>query len=308
MKGHRFKLNRDRPGFHNSLRDEAQVDGPDRQVSWNFPQPLDLRSSGPLVVLENVSFGYKMASKTVEISGSPSLKTKEELEPPLPKRKGIFLSEKSKPVPPSQKVLEKDLILKNVNLTVRQGDRIAFVGKNGQGKTTLLSLIADKLTPITGSITRHSQAKVGYFLQNKVQDFAERPEICALELLHEAMPEMNEQNLRAHLAGFGLQGAVVVKPVSTLSGGQAVRLAMAHALIHKPQLLLLDEPTNHLDMDTIKAMIENLKEYEGSVVFVSHDQHLVSSVANSVYEVSKGNVMLLGGGMEEYIRKCAPKF
>ncbi len=103
------------------------------------------------------------------------------------------------------------------------------------------------------------------------------------------------------------QGSVVLQPISSLSGGQAAKLAMAFALIHKPQLLLLDEPTNHLDMDTIHAMIENLRSYSGAVVFVSHDQHMVSTVAERVYEVNKGQVLPLHEGMAEYILKCTSK-
>eukprot|EP00897_Mesotaenium_endlicherianum_P009045 jgi/Mesen1/8169/ME000438S07264 len=317
-KGHRFKLNRDRPGFHSTARNEACVDLPDAAIMWAFPNPLELKTRGPLVQLDAVDFAYSATPAAAASATFPRSPQKQLPQSPAlvtPGGRSIAVAKKFILTDSSNKQKHSSgtsggpsssakLALKGVTVAIQQGARVALVGENGQGKSTLLGVLAGLLAPTGGAVKQHPQAKVGYFVQNQVEQLAQQAATCALELLHAQKPEMAEQELRAHLAGFGLKGTVVVQPLSNLSGGQIVRVALAQTLLQRPQLLLLDEPSTHLDIDSISALIDALAAFEGAVVMASHDQHLVSSVAEEVYLVKRGELKLLPRGMEQYVQQC----
>ncbi|RIA99419.1 P-loop containing nucleoside triphosphate hydrolase protein [Glomus cerebriforme] len=195
-------------------------------------------------------------------------------------------------------------ILQNVTLNIEEGARIAFVGANGEGKSTLMGLLAGDLEPTKGTITRHSRMKIGHFIQNNVD--ALDLDISAVAYLKKLYPEINEHDARSYLGGFGISGDLAVQKMSHLSGGQKSRVAFALQVYHAPHLLMLDEITSHLDMITIETIVEALNEFEGAVVIVSHDRWFVENVAKEVYAVRRGRVeKLTEGGVQQYVHDVA---
>ncbi|CAG8447406.1 10997_t:CDS:2 [Ambispora gerdemannii] len=198
----------------------------------------------------------------------------------------------------------KTLIIQRFTLHIEQGNRIAFIGANGGGKSTLMGLLAGSLTPTRGTITRNSRLKLGYFAQHHVDALDLR--ISAVQLLIQKYPGTSEATARAHLGGFGVSGDLAaLLPIRQLSGGQKSRVAFAIQVFERPHLLLLDEITNHLDMHTIEAVVDALRKFEGAVVVVSHDRWFVENVADRVFVVGKGRVKECEGGVEEYTKIVA---
>lgn len=200
-------------------------------------------------------------------------------------------------------------VLKKLSLRIDQDDRIALLGRNGEGKSTLSKLLAGKLEPRGGSFVRSSKLRVGYFAQHQVDElFLDETPVQHVRRLR---PAEGEPRLRARLAGFGLMAEQAETVVGRLSGGQKARLSLLLATIEAPHLLILDEPTNHLDIESREALVEALTAYSGAVVLVSHDMHLLSLVADRLWLVKAGGVapyaedldtyraMLLGEGSEK---------
>ncbi len=189
-------------------------------------------------------------------------------------------------------------ILKRLNLRIDQDDRIALLGKNGQGKSTLSKLLADRLPLMAGKMTRSSKLRIGYFAQHQVDELYvdETP----LDHLRRLRPDEAPAKWRARLAGFGLGAAQVETEVGRLSGGQKARLSLLIATIDAPHMLILDEPTNHLDIESREALVEALTAYSGAVILVSHDMHLLSLVADRLWLVSDGTVKPYDGDLESY--------
>ena len=189
-------------------------------------------------------------------------------------------------------------ILKRLNLRIDQDDRIALLGRNGEGKSTLSKLLAGKLEVCDGKIARSSKLRIGYFAQHQVDEL----DLGATPLLHlqRILPEEAQSKLRARLAGFGLGADQAETVVGKLSGGQKARLSLLLATWDAPHLLILDEPTNHLDIESREALVEALTEYSGAVILVSHDMHLLSLVADRLWLVKGGAVAPYGGDLEAY--------
>ncbi|WBU51779.1 ABC-F family ATP-binding cassette domain-containing protein [Paracoccus sp. SCSIO 75233] len=189
-------------------------------------------------------------------------------------------------------------VLRRLNLRIDQDDRIALLGRNGQGKSTLSKLLAEKLAPMAGQITRSGKLRVGYFAQHQVDELvlADTP----LDHVRRLRPDEAQAKQRARLAGFGLMEAQAETPVGKLSGGQKARLSLLIATIDAPHLLVLDEPTNHLDIESREALTQALNEYSGAVVLVSHDMHLLSLVADRLWLVDQGGVTPWQGDLDDY--------
>ncbi|MCL7464825.1 ABC-F family ATP-binding cassette domain-containing protein [Phaeovulum sp. NW3] len=189
-------------------------------------------------------------------------------------------------------------VLKRLNLRIDQDDRIALLGRNGEGKSTLSKLLAGKLEPSEGRITRSAKLRIGYFAQHQVDelDLNETP----LQHIQRLRPDEGQPRLRARLAGFGLLADQAETQVRKLSGGQKARLSLLLATIDAPHLLILDEPTNHLDIESREALVEALTAYSGAVVLVSHDMHLLSLVADRLWLVKGGGVAPYAGDLESY--------
>ncbi len=191
-------------------------------------------------------------------------------------------------------------VLSRLGLRIDQDDRIALLGRNGEGKSTLSKLLAGKLAPEEGKITRSSKLRIGYFAQHQVDEL--RIEETPLQHLLRARPGEAPPKLRARLAGFGLFAEQAETEVGRLSGGQKARLSLLLATLDAPHLLILDEPTNHLDIESREALVEALTAYSGAVILVSHDMHLLGLVADRLWLVQKGRVTPFEDDLEAYRR------
>ncbi|WP_114287589.1 ABC-F family ATP-binding cassette domain-containing protein [Candidatus Halocynthiibacter alkanivorans] len=179
-------------------------------------------------------------------------------------------------------------ILSRLDLRIDQDDRIALLGRNGEGKSTLAKLLSDRLKPMGGDMVTSSKLRVGFFAQHQVDELFidETP----LQHLLRERPLEGQARLRARLAGFGLGSDQADTEVGRLSGGQKARLSLLLATLPAPHLLILDEPTNHLDIESREALVEALTAYTGAVILVSHDMHLLSMVADRLWLVKDGHV------------------
>ncbi len=193
---------------------------------------------------------------------------------------------------------EDNPVLTRLNLRIDQDDRIALLGKNGQGKSTLAKLLSDRLPLMAGKQINSSKLRVGFFAQHQVDELI--VEETPLQHMIAARPGVMQSKLRAQLAGFGLGPEQAETEVGRLSGGQKARLSLLLATLHAPHLLILDEPTNHLDIESREALVEALTRYSGAVILVSHDMHLLSLVADRLWLVSNGTVKPYEDDLEAY--------
>jgi ATP-binding cassette subfamily F protein 3 len=186
----------------------------------------------------------------------------------------------------------------HANMTLLHDSRYALLGPNGAGKSSLIKTLVGDLNPLSGSVTRGEHLKVGYFAQHQLEAL----DLEANGILHlqRLKPKASEQELRNFLGGFGWQGERVFEPVKHFSGGEKVRLALAIIALQKPNLLLLDEPTNHLDLEARHALTMALQAYEGALVVISHDRHLLRQVVDQYWLVANGKVKEFEGDLQDY--------
>jgi ATP-binding cassette subfamily F protein 3 len=189
-------------------------------------------------------------------------------------------------------------VLRDVSLTVDMDDRVALLGANGNGKSTLAKLLAERLEPLSGHVRRGPKLKVGYFAQHQTDELVldENP----IDHMARALPRATPTQVRAQLARFGLDADRAETPIANLSGGEKARLLLALATRDAPQLLLLDEPTNHLDIDAREALVKALADFQGAVLLITHDPHLVELVADRLWLVADGTVRPFDGDLDEY--------
>ncbi|MGE3743381.1 MAG: ABC-F family ATP-binding cassette domain-containing protein, partial [Geminicoccaceae bacterium] len=192
------------------------------------------------------------------------------------------------------------VVLSHLSLRLDPDDRIALLGRNGNGKSTFAKLVAGRLEPMDGELTRARGLKVGFFAQHQIEDLV--PEETPIQHVQSRRPAQREQETRAWLARFGLGQDQARTQARHLSGGEKTRLALALMCLEAPQLLILDEPTNHLDIDSREALVEAVNEFPGAVIVISHDRHLVELVADSLWLVDGGRVRPYDGDMEDYRR------
>ncbi len=193
-------------------------------------------------------------------------------------------------------------ILKNVRESIGNDDRIALLGVNGQGKSTLMKLIADKLTPLSGDVFRSPKLRIGYFSQHQTEelDVESTPYQEMMTLMRKTYPDITEPKVRAKLGAFGFPHTLSNNTIKSLSGGEKARLLFAFMSFDAPHLLLLDEPTNHLDIDAREALVQALNNYEGAIVIVSHDPNMVERVADRLWVVRDGMCLYFDGDLEDY--------
>ncbi|KAJ4418979.1 hypothetical protein N0V82_005204 [Gnomoniopsis sp. IMI 355080] len=270
-KGNRFKLNRDLTGFHLTSRAEIEVSVEDRPPTMTLPKPSDLCVPGSLISLENVTFRY---SSKNEDSKKPSTAS--------------------------------PAVLQDVTLSLSMGDRVGILGLNGAGKSTLIKLLVDKEKPTKGILTTHPRLKLGYYSQSSVNSLQKlglsEPGLTALALLmREVNGELDEGQVRGLLGSLGLPGRFASDvPLHKLSGGQAVRCELARILWRCPHCLVLDEVTTHLDYETVTALRDSLRYWEGAVVLVSHDRWFIRGAI-------EGTVDNLGSDDENEDEEEAPR-
>jgi ATP-binding cassette subfamily F protein 3 len=189
-------------------------------------------------------------------------------------------------------------ILKNITLRIDNDDRIALLGSNGNGKSTFAKFIASRLKAESGDIRLAPNLKIGFFAQHQLDDLV--PADSPVAHVRRLMPDAPEAKVRARVAQMGLATEKMATAAKDLSGGEKARLLMGLAAFHAPNLLILDEPTNHLDIDSRRALIEALNDYEGAVILISHDRHLIEATVDRLWLVNNGTVSNFEGDMEEY--------
>lgn len=191
-----------------------------------------------------------------------------------------------------------NVILNNVSLSIKPGDRLALLGPNGAGKSTLIKLLAEENKPTSGSIECAESLKVGYFAQHQLEQLD--PNASPLLHLQRLDKKTTERDLRNFLGGFGFHGDKTLEAIAPFSGGEKARLALALLVYQKPNLLLLDEPTNHLDIEMRHALSASLQEFSGAMIIVSHDRHLLRTITDQFLLVSGGKITPFDGDLGDY--------
>jgi ATP-binding cassette subfamily F protein 3 len=191
-------------------------------------------------------------------------------------------------------------VLSGLSLRIDNDDRIALLGANGNGKSTLVKLLAGRLAPMHGTITRAATLTVGYFAQHQLDELD--PDASPYDHVRALMPDAPEAKVRGRVGAIGFSGLAANNAVKTLSGGEKSRLMLGLATFAAPQLIILDEPTNHLDIDSRAALIEAINDYPGAVILVSHDRYLLEACADRLWLVQGGKVAPFDGDLDDYRR------
>jgi ATP-binding cassette subfamily F protein 3 len=260
--------------------------GPDATMGFRFPQPQ--RSGQRVITLENVTFGYEIKTEALL---SPSLSS-------IPNG-----GEGGRRPGEEAFSFTTKLIYENLNFEVERDQRIVLVGPNGAGKSTLLKLLAEVLKPQAGVHKLGHNAKYGYFAQHRAAML--NPAHTVFQEALDTPQRITEQAIRTVLGSFLFRGDDIYKPVKVLSGGEKSRLALVKLLLDPPNLLLMDEPTTHLDLASVDALIVALKQYQGTLVFISHDVHFIRALSTHVVRVEAGQLRHFGGGYQYYLDKTA---
>ncbi|HEX7617457.1 MAG TPA: ATP-binding cassette domain-containing protein, partial [Verrucomicrobiae bacterium] len=264
---------------------EEMVETPDGggpTVGFRFPQPQ--RSGHRVITLKHVKFGYSAERRTPDRLDEERKHAVQEIGAP-----NASASVK--------------LIYENLNFEAERGQRTVLVGPNGAGKSTLLKLLAGVLEPQAGECKLGHNTKSGYFAQHRAAML--NPKHTVLQEALDTPQRVTEQAVRNVLGSFLFRGDDVFKPVGVLSGGEKSRLALVKLLLNPPNLLLMDEPTTHLDLASVDALIEALKPYEGTLIFISHDVHFIRLLANHVVRVEGGHLRHFTGGYQYYLDKTS---
>ncbi len=230
-------------------------------AEFSFEFREPLSAPNPLLVLDDVEAGYRMEDQA---TGEITTKT----------------------------------IVSHINFSLQIGQRIGLLGVNGAGKSTLIKTIAGELAPLTGESTVGKGLNIGYFAQHQVEML--RHDESPLWHLSKIAPTVREQELRNFLGGFNFPGTMVTSSIAPFSGGEKARLALALIVWQRPNLLLLDEPTNHLDLETREALTEALAQFEGTLVVVSHDRHLLRATTDQFIIVADGKLQPFDGDLDDY--------
>ena len=192
-------------------------------------------------------------------------------------------------------------VLRRLTLRIDPDDRIALLGPNGNGKSTLAKLLTGRLAPLTGRMTRADRLKVAYFAQHQLDEL--NPLASAYDHLRRLMPDAPEARVRSRAGAIGFPGATADTKVANLSGGEKARLLLGLATFEAPHLVVLDEPTNHLDIDGRAALIEAVNDYSGAVILISHDRFLLEACADRLWLVADGEVHPFEGDLDDYRRR-----
>ncbi|EEA01537.1 ABC transporter related, partial [Burkholderia sp. H160] len=189
-------------------------------------------------------------------------------------------------------------IVERVMLSIQNGQRIGLLGANGQGKSTLIKTLAGTLEPLSGHVREGKGLRIGYFAQHQLETL--RPDDTPLQHLARLAPDTREQELRDFLGSFNFSGDMATSKIAPFSGGEKARLALALIIWQKPNLLLLDEPTNHLDLETRHALTMALAQFEGTLILVSHDRHLLRATTDQFMLVAKHRLQEFDGDLDDY--------
>ena len=257
----------------------------EREVRIDFPQPLKLPNS--LLRLSHMDCGYPLKPLSPG-GGSESSGTPGGAEPPSGASRPLFPEGEGNSI----------TILHNVNFGLEAGDRIGLLGINGAGKSTLVKTLVGELAPLTGDRNAHPDLRIGYFAQHTVESL--KSGTSAIDHLRELSPNGSTQAFRDFLGKWNFAGDRAFESINGFSGGERARLALALIAWRQPNVLLLDEPTNHLDLEMREALAEALSVFEGAIVMVSHDRHLIGLVCETFWRVHDGVVEPFDGDLDAY--------
>ena len=193
------------------------------------------------------------------------------------------------------------IIYEELDFLIRRKERWCVMGVNGAGKSTLLKLVVGSTSPDQGDVILGGSVKMGYFAQHAMEVLD--GDLTIFEQLEASFPQAGQGSLRALAGCFGFSGDDIEKKCRVLSGGEKARLVMAQLLYDPPNFLVLDEPTNHLDLATKEMLIEALTQYEGAMLFVSHDRHFLAALSNRVLELTPDGIHKYGGGYIDYVAR-----
>jgi ATP-binding cassette subfamily F protein 3 len=194
----------------------------------------------------------------------------------------------------------KNPVLNRVTLRIDNDDRIALLGSNGNGKSTLVKLLANRLSPFSGKITRADKISIAYFAQHQLDELNE--DGSPYDHVRKLMPDAPETKVRGRTGAIGFSGKAGDTLVKSLSGGEKARLLLGLATFFGPNMIILDEPTNHLDIDSRAALTEAINEFPGAVIMVSHDRYLIESCADQLWVVADRTVTPFDGDLDDYRR------
>jgi ATP-binding cassette, subfamily F, member 3 len=256
-----------------------------------FPTPAQLPS--PLLRLDGLEAGY-----TTRLPPHVGAATAASSSSPDHPRDAVGNGGIAAMAAPAKSAGGTASILREVKFSLEPGDRVALLGPNGAGKSTLVKTLVGELPPLAGDRMLHPDAKVGYFAQHTVEALHEGQ--SPMQHLADIAPKVSEQVLRNFLGRWNFAGDRAFEPVDGFSGGERARLALALIAWTQPNLLLLDEPTNHLDMEMREALAEALAEFNGALVLVSHDRHLIGMCCDSFWRVADGSVTAFDGDLDDY--------
>ncbi len=197
-------------------------------------------------------------------------------------------------------------VLENIDLQIKRLDRVAFLGVNGAGKSTLLKILAQQLSPDQGECKLGASLSVGYFAQHQTEIL--KPDMTVYEAVQEVAPTTSRASIQNILGSLLFSGDDVEKQISVLSGGEKTRLVLARIIANPCNFLILDEPTNHLDIRTREVLLEALQQFEGTLVFVSHDRHFLRDVATKVILIDQGHTTEYLGGLPDFLEKNGNRF
>ena len=248
-------------------------------------------------------------SKAGQVQSRIKLEKMKIIQKPVARRK-VFKFNFPQPPRSTQKVIELEKVCQsygdrrvyeNLDLLVERGERTVLVGPNGAGKSTLLKILAGIIPIDSGQRTPGTTTRIGYFSQARTENL--NPENTVLEEIMKCSAEIREEEARSILGSFLFRRLDVEKRVSVLSGGEKSRLSLVKFLVDPPNLLLMDEPTTHLDLLSVEALVQALKHYEGTLVFISHDVHFIRSLAQKTLHVNRGTITAYAGGYDYYLEK-----
>jgi len=189
-------------------------------------------------------------------------------------------------------------LVEKITLGIRSDTRIGLLGFNGSGKSTLLKVLSEQLAPLAGEITRAKKLNIGYYAQHQIDELNQQS--TPFDLIQQLDPKASSQEIRNFLGGFDFQGERINEKICIFSGGEKARLALAKVVRSKPNLLLMDEPTNHLDLDMVHALTIALQEFQGALIIVSHDRHLLSNTVDEFYSIHQGVFAEFKGDLGDY--------
>jgi ATP-binding cassette subfamily F protein 3 len=253
-------------------------------------------------------FRYKASKASQAQSRIKMLERLEKVDIPLDEHTAPIRLPKATPASPPLVTMDNASVgyeagkpvLSHLSLRFDSDDRIALLGKNGNGKSTLAKLLAGKLQPMSGELVRAKKLVPGYFAQHQLEEL--NGALTPIQTLGHLRPRLTMQELRTQLGGFGFSADKAQTRVANLSGGERARLMLALATLDKPNLLILDEPTNHLDIDARSELLAALNDFDGAVVLVSHDRRLIEATADRLLLVAGGRVASFDGDLDDYRR------